>query len=204
MRATAVGTLTLITLSALAGCSDSNSVTGPATPAGRAANTVVLGSPATVNVVTRDTPLSAPQSASAFIGVFGGRISLPGAGLTVYIPPFALETPTVITVTAVAGNQVAYEFEPHGTQFRVPLIASQNLTGTSASTGGVLPSVLYAGYFANVADLNQLNATALVSELLGTSISSSGRASFLIGHFSGYLIAAGLADSGDGEGEGSQ
>jgi hypothetical protein len=204
MRATALRTLTVITLSSLAGCSDSKSVTSPAAPTGPTASTLLLASPASVNVVTRDVPLAASQSASALVGIWGGRITLSNAGLSVFIPPFALTRPTWITITAVAGNQVAYEFEPHGIQFNVPLTATQNLAGTSASTGGLLPATLYAGYFQNIADLDQLNATATVSELLGTSISLlTGSVSFTISHFSGYLIAAGLSE-GEGEGEGSQ
>jgi hypothetical protein len=203
MRATALRIVSLITLSAVAGCSDSNTVTGPSAASGPSPSTLLLTSPTTVNVVTRDTPLAAAQTASASVGIWGGYIALPGAGLSVYIPPFALSSTTLITVTAVAGNQVAYEFGPHGTQFRVPVLVSQQLQGTSAWNGGVLPSRLLAGYFQNVTDLDQLNATATVSELLSTSISAvTGRVTFGITHFSGYLIATG--ETGEVEGSGVQ
>lgn len=197
MRISARRLATLIGIGALAaGCSDSGGVTRPST-AGPAATELLLASPTTVKVVTRDVPLSTPQSASATVGLLGGQIALPAAGLTVVIPPFAVTTSTLITVTAVAGAQVAYEFEPHGIRFLVPLRATQSLAGTSASTSGLLAPTLYAGYFENVLDLNQLNGTALVSELLSTSINLGGNtASFSIRHFSGYLLATG-ADSTD-------
>jgi len=176
----------------LASCSDSTSVSSPQPPVGAESSRRLFDSPTKVNVVTRDVPLDAAESATATVGFFGGRLELPGSGLRVIIPPFALTRPTEITVTAVAGRQVAYEFEPHGTQFNVPLIVTQSLAGTSAMTNGVLPSVLYAGYFPDVQSLDQVKATALVTELLGTSISTwKGSVSFLVTHFSGYLVATG-------------
>ena len=133
MRTTALRLIGIVAASSLlASCGERGSLTSPAAVAGSTAQRSILGSPATVNVVTRDTPLATSQSTSAVIGAFGGRLSLPGAGLTVVVPPFAVASPTRITVTAVAGNQVAYEFEPHGTHFLVPLVVTQSLVGTSA------------------------------------------------------------------------
>lgn len=157
-----------------------------------------------MDVVTRDAPLAIAQSASATIGLFGGSITLPGAGLTVVVPAFALATPTTITVTAVAGSEVAYEFEPHGLQFNAPIIVRQKLDGTSAvKVNGIIPGVLYGGYFADVSALDQLNGTALVDEVLRVSIDRLlGTATFTVTHFSGYLLGTG--ESGSGFGEGTQ
>ena len=178
-------------ISLIAGCAESPGVTAPAVSSGPS-NRLLLDAPAQVRVVTRDAPLSAPVSASRLIGFLGGTISLPEAGLSVVIPPFALTSPTTITVTAVPGSELAYEFEPHGTVFRVPLLVTQQLAGTSAYAGGLLATNLRAAYFADAMDLDQLNGTALVSELLGTSINTlNGTVSFAVRHFSGYLIAAG-------------
>lgn len=177
-------------IAGIASCSDSPGVTAPAVSI--PPNRLLLDAPTSVQVVTRDVPLTAPVSASRLVGVFGGMISLPDAGLTLIVPAFALTAPTTITVTAVPGSELAYEFEPHGTQFRIPLIVTQQLAGTSAAPGGILPTTLRAGYFANVLDLDQVAGTALVSELLGTSFSNwNGSVSFAVRHFSGYLIAAG-------------
>jgi hypothetical protein len=199
MRSSGLRLLIVIGLgTALLSCSDSHGVTTPASVPGSAAMRQLLSSPTAINVVTRNVPLETAQTASAVIGAFGGRISLPDAGLTVVVPPLAVMTPTAITVTAVAGREVAYELEPHGTQFLVPLRMTQSLSGTSASGGGLV-TTLSAGYFQDISDLDQVNGTALISELLGTSISLwSNTVSFSVSHFSGYLIGTGFTDSGDG------
>src|SRR5215203_3992496 len=106
----------------ISSCTDSG---GPAAPTGNSGPTRLISGPTTMNVVTRDTPLAATQSASATIGISGGQISLPGVGLTVIVPAFAVTSSTTITVTAVAGNAVAYEFAPHGLQFNVPVVVRQ-------------------------------------------------------------------------------
>jgi hypothetical protein len=158
----------------------------------------LFASPVRVRVVTRDVPLATPLTATQTIGVFGGTISLPGAGLTVVVPAFAVSTSTTITVTALAGSKVAYEFEPHGIQFNVPLIATQSLAGTSAWNGSLVSPSLSAGYFAD--SLTATGSTALVSELLGVTLDGLlGRASFSISHFSGYLLATGRTEPGDEE-----
>jgi hypothetical protein len=188
MHAVSMRTLAVIALVATASCEQA--VTAPA-PSASSANKLILGSPATVNVVRRNTPLATSVSASAVIGLFGGQISIPSAGIKVVIPALALTSPTRITVTAIAGDQVAYEFEPHGTRFLVPLIVTQNLVGTDATNGGLLKP-LVAGYFASTSDLDPLGGTGLVSELLGVALNlSSKTATFSVFHFSGYLIASG-------------
>ena len=198
----AIRSLVLMGLAAtVSSCSDSPGISNPTVAADSPANTVLLDSAIAVPVVTRDEPLAAPITVSRWIGLLGGTISIPEAGLTVVVPALATLQPTLITVTAVAGRQVAYEFSPHGKQFLLPLTVTQRLAGTSAMSGGILPSVLYAGYFADVADLNQVNATALISELLGTSINAgAGTVTFGVRHFSGYLIASGTTTEGEGTG----
>jgi hypothetical protein len=206
MRSSVLRLLAVAGLSAgFLGCSDSQPVTAPAGATGNAASNLLLSSPAKVNAVTRDAAITTPQTASAVIGIFGGRITLPDAGLTVVIPMLAVTSPTLISVTAVPGREIAYEFEPHGKHFLLPLRVTQSLAGTSASANGILPSVLYAGYFPDVSQLDQVNATAVIDELLGTSINLwNSSVTFSISHFSGYLIATGLTDSSGDSGDGSQ
>jgi hypothetical protein len=181
----------------ISSCLDSNSPTAPTGNISR-----LIGGPTSLDVVTRDVPLAIAQTTSATIGLFGGSISLPGAGLTVVVPAFALTTPTTITVTAVPGPAVAYEFEPHGLQFNAPVVVRQNLGGTSAvKVNGIIPGVLYGGYFADVSALDQLNGTALVDEILRVSLDRLlGTATFTVTHFSGYLLGTGESGPGDGEG----
>ena len=195
MRAVSLRILPVLALVAATSCD--KGVTAPA-PSASTANRLILGSPTTVHVVRRNTPLASSLSSSAVIGVLGGQISIPGAGIKVVVPAFAVTSATRITVTALAGDQLAYEFEPHGTRFLVPLIVTQNLVGTDANNGGLLKP-LVAGYFASTSDLDPLNGTGLVSELLGVALNlSSKTATFSVFHFSGYLIASGEGASSDG------
>jgi hypothetical protein len=199
MRAVSMRLLAVATLLFVASCD--GGVTAPApTPSSNTASKLLI-SPTTVKVVSRNTPLAAPISASATIGLLGGQIRLPGAGLKVVVPALALTKATKITVTAVAGNQLAYEFAPHGTRFLVPLIVTQDLANTSAAnSGGLLNTLLsggiFAGYFSSTSDLNPDAGTALVSELLGVALNlSSKTATFTVFHFSGYLVAMGDHES---------
>jgi hypothetical protein len=198
IRVTVTGVMTTIALvGILSSCSDSS---GPSEPVDVVGPARLISGPTHMAAVTRDVPLATSQSASATIGIFGGQIRLPDVGFTLVVPAFAVTTPTTFTVTAVAGSEVAYEFEPHGSQFSVPLLATQVLEGTSVSQPG-LSGVLYAGYFTDLSALDQLGGTALVDEVLRVSIDRLlGRATFPITHFSGYLLGTGESDPHDGEG----
>jgi hypothetical protein len=187
----------LVISAALTSCSDSRDIASPSP----SRPVRLLQAPAVVSVLTRDVPLATSVTASATIGALGGTITLPEAGLTVTVPALAVTSPTVISVTAVAGAQVAYEFEPHGLQFAVPLVVTQVLDGTSASGRGLIPGKVFAGYFADLSALNQTNGTAIVNEILGASLNlGHSRATFTVSHFSGYLLATGEGDPGDGGG----
>ena len=190
----AIGALAVF--GAISSCSDSSISVAPGSGVTR-----LISGPTRMDVVTWDTPVTTAQSASAVIGALGGQISLPELGLTVTVPALAVMTPTTITVTAVPGNIVAYEFEPHGLRFNAPLVVTQSLTGTSASRGGLIPGVLYGGYFADASALDQLGGTALVDEILRVSIDRLlGTATFSVVHFSGYLLGTGESGPSDGEG----
>jgi len=191
--------LRLLTLSATItaallayGCAN-DSVTAPAStpvaaPAGASPSLLgsLLGQTTTVTPLLRKTPITS-VTASATIGPLGGVLALPSAGLTVVVPPLAVTKATKMSVTAVAGSSVAYEFEPHGIKFTVPLVATQSLKGTQAQSGGSInPLSLFAGYFP---DSKQITS---VSELLNLDVNVLGQTSVLtIWHFSGYIIATG-------------
>ena len=132
------------------------------------------------------TELRRDVSASATIGPRGGKITIASTGFELTVPPLAVTKDTRFTVTAVAGRMVAYEFEPHGTRFLVPIIAKQNL----ALTKSRLPlPVLLAGYFTYRYDLDQSNGTGYVSELIdGAGGAALGSFVWPINHFSGYMI----------------
>ena len=176
---------------ALVSCSTTDSVAPPSSTSQPAVAshslTGILASPVTVQPLQRIVPLDSNLSASAYIGVLGGTISIPKAGVAVVVPALALQSPTRITVTALAGSDVAYEFAPHGIKFPVPLVVIQSLTNTQAQSGGLVnPLSLRAGYFPDSSDVTS------VTELLDVNVNLfSQTAIFNVWHFSGYILAGG-------------
>jgi hypothetical protein len=141
-----------------------------------------------VDGLQRTTPLAAPITVSKAIGVEGGTLSIPEAGVTVVVPRGALTQPTTITMTARAGSLVAYDFAPHGITFAKPLVFSQQLKGTNASL--LTAPFLQLGYYS---DPNLLTKTGgLVSELLGGTLDTlTWTFHAPIPHFSGYIVTSG-------------
>jgi hypothetical protein len=182
-----------ITAIAISGCAaDATAPTGPSVAAPSAPSQSLLGlvsQPVTVTPLLRTTPLATNVTASTVVGTLGANVSIPSAGLNIVIPPLAIAPGTRVTVTALAGSKVAYEFQPHGIRFGVPLIATQSLRGTQAQSGGLInPLSLFAGYFPD-----QTQPTS-ITELLNVNVSLLNQTSiFSIWHFSGYIIATGRA-----------
>lgn len=148
-------------------------------------------------VVQRKVALAEPITVTRVIGVNGGSIAVPQAGLTITFARGALLASTPITVTADSGKAVSYEFGPHGTQFYAPVTIAQDMSLTtladkpgSASSiqGGYTPNGLadiVNGLLARVAELLKATTTIVVGSdgklHLGTS-------SFIVKHFSGYIL----------------
>lgn len=140
-----------------------------------------------VKPLQRGVANGADKTVSQTIGILGGTLSIPSAGVTIVVPPGALSAPTTISVTALHGSSVAYEFQPHGLRFRVPLVMTQDLRGTAAQSGGsVNPLQLTVGYFADLSDVTN------VTELLGVGVQQH-TAVTALWHFSGYIWASGWA-----------
>lgn len=185
--------LSLLTVLVLAGsaCADGTtpfeSVSGPSV---RVGGPFLSLSPVeqTVHVLERSTPLAEDLVASRVIGVAGGVIEFPEAGLRLTVPAGALHSPTEISVRAHAGSMVAYSFEPHGTQFARVVTADQSLAGTLAAGSDVQVSA--RGYFSDPASINWESNRASVSEVsLVRNDDSAGEVQFYLNHFSGYLVA---------------
>lgn len=141
----------------------------------------------TVNALQFAIPLTGDISRSATIGPDGGTIEIPETEFRLEIPKNALDTPTLITVTAVQGSTVAYEFEPHGLIPNKRLIVTQGLGGTSIA-GRLLGRSFTGAYFTSRSDLHA-DGTAFVRELEPTTTDLvSLQTRFSIGHFSGYLV----------------
>jgi hypothetical protein len=156
-----------------------------------------LPKPAKVKLLKRTPPLKTVETRSLTISpTRGGTITLPTSGLTVTVPVGAITTGTLtITVRAIAGKSVAYDFQPHGVQFAKALTLQQDLAKTSwKSLGNV---TLYGGYYPGEVDDD--NSLATITESFPIKITSGGSkrttfASFDIWHFSGYIISTGRAD----------
>jgi hypothetical protein len=159
-----------------------------ATPASaNLTNLLGLGNPVEVTPLQRTAPLANSVSTSAVMGPLGGTLSLPSAGLLVVVPPLALSSRQTITVTAVAGSNVAYEFAPHGLKFNVPLVVTQNLAVTQAGNNGLVsPLSLFAGYFPDSTKPTSITESLNVNVNLLNQL-----ATFSVWHFSGYILASG-------------
>lgn len=136
----------------------------------------------------REQALRRDVTVAAVIGRAGGRIELPGQGFTLVVPRGAVKKDTRFEVTAVKGDLVAYEFEPHGTTFNVPLVATQELDGTQVQLR-ILPS-LTAGYFTDRNELLNRDGTLNLLELInGITLPLTREFTWKIEHFSGYIVA---------------
>jgi|SRR5687768_8426480 len=178
----------LLSIVLLAGCARDGASPVEPTAVPPKPNAALLGL-LPVRGVTRAVPLAKDISVSAVIGPKGGTISIPEAGLTLVVPANAVQANTAFKATAIAGTLVAYEFEPHGTTFAVPLRFTQDLRKTSLV--GVLTAPLMDGaYFTDRSKLNDASGLAFVSELRPVVVNLlKSQASFPIDHFSGYLIS---------------
>ncbi len=157
----------------------------------------VLTTATPVDVLQRTSPLAQDITVSAAIGKSGGTIEIREAGLKFVVPSNALVPPSrqktvTITVTALAGDEIAYTFQPHGLQFREPVRIEQEFKGTTAEGNRSLLEGVEGAYFPSVTDLDAASGVASVMEFRPTSVDVTGsRIKFTTDHFSGYLIASG-------------
>ena len=150
--------------------------------------------------LTRDVALSVPLVRSFTIGSKGGKIEIPETGLRIDVPSGAIPGNSLtITVTAMAGTAICYDFQPHGTVFLKPLQFKQDLDDTSWDKLDFKGTVL-GGYFADLSQLTTLSGgLALLDELYPVRVDSKS-ASFEIRHFSGYMVSGGRQEAfSDGE-----
>jgi hypothetical protein len=123
------------------------------------------------------------------IGPAGGTLSIPN-GIRLTVPPGAVASNTQFRITRLAGNVVAYEFEPHGT-FALPLTIEQPTLGTNLFKLSEVNTISGA-YFKDSSLINELLGTATVSEFAPTFVSAD-RAwvTFTVKHFSGWMVSSG-------------
>lgn len=159
----------------------------------------IIGQPVdqSVYVLRRKTALAEPITVTKTIGYYGGTISIPAAGFTMTIPQGALKYSTPITVTAVAGDKVQYEFGPHGLVFAQSVKVSQSLDGTYSLNKNVTYEAIYYGTSTSTSLLTKL--VDVVLEVLKAVLDpNSNSVSFDVRHFSGYLVSSGRMDADAG------
>jgi hypothetical protein len=153
----------------------------------------------TAIVLQRTTPLAADITASATIGPKGGEIAIADAGVKLVIPSGALTKSTLVSMTALKGTHVAYDFQPHGQIFLQPVKVMQDIRGTGATGIAALLNGMHGVYFEKL-DLSSVSANQELADAKETQLGyfeSKDRASikFFIGHFSGYLVSCGAKDT---------
>lgn len=144
----------------------------------------------------RERPLSSTISVTTEISNLGGTVDLPEAGIQLVVPPNAFAEPSMtITVRALAGSMVAYDFEPHDATFLAPLRFVQKTGHTNWREVSLPPGFVpqsSGAYFPNTSLIDPATGVAVVSEFVPlVSVEGSGEISFDIWHFSGYLVSTG-------------
>jgi hypothetical protein len=153
---------------------------------GTASGTLTL-----VTGVQRTSPLPSSITVTQAIGIDGGTLSLPQAGVTITVPAGALTATTLISITARGGSVIAYDFAPHGTTFAKPVVFTQALAGTNVPP--LLAPLLHLGYYADPTDLTTIGGS--VSEFIsGSANLVNGSFTSSILHFSGYMVACGRSE----------
>ena len=184
-------------LATIVACSDAPSAPafpGDATPTYHKSSddqiTTVLTTPVRVKALLRDEPLRVAKSRSFNVKAHGGVLDWPELGLRVIVPPKAVRGREIdITVRALPGNVIAYDFGPDGSQFAAPLIVMQSLKGTNyAKLGG--NARLRGAYFRNESQVSTATNMAFVDEFQSTEIHGNGMfVAFKVTHFSGYMVS---------------
>jgi hypothetical protein len=123
------------------------------------------------------------------------------SGLVVEFPAGAVNDPVQVWVVAYPGDEVAYEFYPHGLKFNMPIKIQQDLHGTGAYMNETIMSDMQGGYMPNgMADIDSTTGEATFTEIFPVVYAQGDTvyekltpsiAKFYTTHFSGYALASG-------------
>jgi hypothetical protein len=126
----------------------------------------------------------------------GGSLQIPEAGLLVVFPAGAVSRNLVISVKAQRGKDIVYFFEPHGTQFSVPITIAQQLSVTTyAKKNGEKRPEILGGYLLHGEQDVDGQGNGSFSETFPTSYGNHANHAYVVfttSHFSGYALASGL------------
>lgn len=191
-----VTTIGSIALAVVVGACAGDTITAPAPVTAAPSNGLIGGLLGVVSKLLtpvtgllRLEPLRSDVVRSITVDAKGGVLRIPETGLTLTIPANAVSSRTTITVTALRGKAVAYEFKPHGLKFARPIQFTHDLPSTLLST-----SSLRGGYFANVSQVNTTTGEALINEEIPARVANR-QVTFDISHFSGYMVSTGRSTS---------
>lgn len=124
----------------------------------------------------------------------GAVLEIPETGLTVIFPRRSVRERVRVTVTAIPGPYIMYDFQPHGLRFENWVIVKQSLKGTTAYANPAVADQIGAAYFPT--ETPQIDpATGAVSVVeLQPSLPDFTRTKLFWGiqHFSGYMVASGV------------
>jgi hypothetical protein len=146
----------------------------------------------------RDRPLRRPVTVTKVIRYTGGVIPVPGTDFELRIPRGAFVGRSMtFTITALPGAAVAYDFEPRGAHFLVPLTFVQRLGHTNRGHAKIPPGFehhLSGAYFTDASMIDPETGVAVVAEFLPADVVttwSGEQLTFPIWHFSGYMASTG-------------
>lgn len=141
--------------------------------------------------VQRNTALANDVSWSFDAGPLGGFTSNSTLGMSVSIPPGALDQNVRITVTAFKGKPIAYGFSPH-LEFDHKVVITQSLRNTSCGLLSCLLGVKGAHFPGDRPVYS--GGLAVVDKVVSGVVSTLTRTfSFGVDHFSGWIVASGAA-----------
>ena len=201
-----VNAIALAVVIGLSACADQQTSFGPEVASPEVSGPFFSHQPAAGFSVLRWTsPLERSVTITRTVGRRGGKIKLKEVGIVLDIPKRALDAKTEITITAPAGDAVAFTFSPYGLRFLKPATIRLDVEGTTAEEafehflesrksqksrkndeGGESPVSLDA--FLGVYSVGDLFNGVQPLEILETFLDDD-KIAFQIGHFSGYAVA---------------
>jgi len=141
----------------------------------------------------RQHPVATSFTRSIDVDHKGGRIDIPEVGFRLTIPKNAVHAnlgTLHLSVTVLAGNQLAYDFQPTGLTFDQPLQFEQDLRDVARDASVDPSAVPQVSYFKSTADLDPAHGTVRAYEDLPTGLDVSGHTLKAdVWHFSGYIVS---------------
>lgn len=145
-----------------------------------------------VKALLRTTPLAGSLLKSWTVAKADTTLEWPEVGLKVSVPAAAIPTGGMtITVKALKGDVIAYDFGPDGSRFAEALTVMQSLTGTNFGQVSDYTQVR-GGYFKSSTQIDNATKSAAVDEFEPTEVDlNTSTVRFKVSHFSGYLVSWG-------------